>query len=175
LPKLSRLLLDTDINVDLEPLLRAIGFRPEFALRVGANVRNDADILRWARKHRYILVCHDKFKDKQTRLELYPEVYHHGGHIIQIGGGPSQDPYMSLAKILMFMQEWVNWFETNNGIVIVTGQTNKYQDARKLFTFVQGEIALEDSPVQTLKHRKLPQNPQKKHFRKQTPQEQQRF
>ena len=153
LPSLERLLLDADVNVELEPLLRAIGFRPEFALRVGVNIRSDVDVLRWARRRRYILVCHDKFKDRQTRIELYPELYRRGGKIIQIGGGPDQDPYTSLGKILLNREKWVEWFKNHDGIVIVHERINT-RDALKLYAVVQRKMPLEVSPEQTLKARK---------------------
>ena len=88
---------------------------------------------------------------------MYPEVYHNGGKIIQIGGGPDQDPYKSLAKLLMHMQEWLEWFKENDGIVIVKGDGIKKQDAHKLFKFVQAEMSLEVAPAQTLRSRKPPE------------------
>lgn len=177
LPKLERLLLDADVNVELEPLLRAIGFRPKFALQVGVNIRSDVDILRWARRHGSILVCHDKFRDNQTRVELYPELYHRGGKIIQIGGGPDQDPYTSLGKILLSREEWAEWFKNHDGIVTISGQRgmNKKRDALKLYVVVQREMPLEDAPVQTLSSRKPPRQQTKRRQKKEPPPEQQRF
>ena len=172
LPRLERLLLDTDVNVELEPLLQAIGFRTEFALRV-VNVRKDTDILRWARRHRYILICHDKHKDKQTQLELFPEIYHNGGKIIRIGGKPSQDIYTSLGKILLHREEWINWFKENDGIVTVhQGMTPR--PAIKLYQLVQGRMNLEVTPERTLRHRERSTRPRKPII-KQPPPEQQRL
>lgn len=175
LPKLERLLLDADVNPELIPLLRAIGFHAEFASSLRVNIRNDTSLLRWARRNRYFLVCHDKFKDKQTRVELYPEIYHRGGRIIQIGGGPSQDPYKSLAKLLMHRQEWLEWFKENEGIVIVKGHGVQKQDAHKLFTFVQREMPLEVTPERTLRHRKPSRQQVRRRPKKQPPLEQQGF
>ncbi len=174
LPKLERLLLDADVSVYLEPLLRAIGFRPEFALRVGVNIRSDRDILRWARRHRYILVCHDKFKDKQARIELYPEIYHRGGRIIQIGGGPGQDPYTALGKVLVNRQKWIEFFNEHDGIVTVHEQGMRKRDARELFTIVQRTMPLADEPVRTLRSRKPPRQQPRRRV-KQVPPEQERF
>jgi hypothetical protein len=174
LHKLERLLLDADVNIDLEPLLRAIGFRTEFALRVGVNIRNDTDILRWARRHRYIMVCHDKFKDRQTRMELYPEIYHRGGKIIQIGGGPSQDCYTSLGKLLLHRQKWLEFFREHDGIVIVHEQGMHKRDANDLYTIVQRRMPLSDEPIKTLKSRKPIQHHVKRRL-KEPPPEQARF
>lgn len=153
MPKLERLLLDADVNVELEPLLKAIGFYTQFALRVGVNIRSDLSILRWARRHRYILVCHDKFRDNQTRIELYPELYHRGGRIIQIAGGPEQDPYRSLGKLLLYRDTWVEWFKDHDGIVILSPNQIKLKDAHKLYTVIQKKMPLEIEPVGTLRHR----------------------
>jgi hypothetical protein len=173
LRRLERLLLDADVNVELEPLLSAVGFRTELALRVDVNIRKDVDILRWARRHRYILVCHDKFKDRQTRLELYPEIYHNGGKIIQIGGGPSQDCYTSLGKILLHRSKWREFFSEYDGIVIVHEQGMNKRDANKLYSVIQRKMPLSDEPVKTLRSRKPPR--QVSHKRKQPPPEQSRF
>ncbi len=173
LPKLERLLLDTDINVELEPLLKAVGFRTEFALRVGVDIRKDTAILRWARRHRYILVCRDKYGDRQTQVQLFPELYRNGGKVIRIGGSPSQDVYTSLGKILLHRQEWIEWFKGNDGIVTVhQGMTKR--DAQKLYQIVQGGMDLVDRPVQTLRSRKPPRK-QMKRRSKQPPPEQTRF
>jgi len=153
-PQLERLLLDTDVNVYLEPLLQAVGFRTEFALRVSVNDRNDRQILMWARRHRYIYVCHDKFKDKATRLELYPEIFNHGGKIIQIRGrdGPGQDIYKSLAKILLHREAWVAWFEQNqHGIVQVSTERMTGKTSHQLYTVVQAEMPLATDPETTLR------------------------
>lgn len=175
LPNLERLLLDADINIELEPLLKAVGFRPKFALHVGVNINSDTDLLRWARRHRRILVCHDKFKDRQTRLELYPELHRKGGKIIQIGGGPAQDPYKSLGKILLYREKWIEWFSEHDGIVIVHEQGMRKKDARQLYTIVQKEMPLAVTPVQTLRSRRAIHQRSKRSSRKQLPPEQQRF
>lgn len=173
LPSLERLLLDTDVNVEIEPLLKAVGFRTEFALRMGLNIRKDRDILRWAGRHRYILVCHDKYRDKETQLELYPDIYRNGGKIIRIGGKPSQNIYTSLGKILLHRQEWIEWFKENDGIITVHQNINK-KPAHKLYQLVQGDMELVRDPARTLRHRKrltLPKKPRTKQF----PPEQARF
>ena len=165
-PQLERLLLDTDVNVSLEPLLEAVGFRTEFALRVSVNERNDRQILRWARQRRYIYVCHDKFSDKQTRLEIYPEIYHHGGKVIQITGrrGPAQDVYKSLGKILLHREQWKAWFEEHqHGIVRVFTHGMKGQTALELYKVVQAVMPLAEDPETTLRDlstRRRTQQPQ---------------
>ena len=148
-------MLDADVNPELIPLLRAVGFHAEFAPSLRVNIRNDRNLLRWARRNRYFLVCHDKFKDKQTRVELYPELYNRGGQIIQIGGGPSQDHYTALGKLLVNRNDWLEWFKSHNGYVLVHSQGMKKRDANELYSIVQSKMPLETEPVRTLKQREL--------------------
>ena len=172
-PRLERLLLDADVNVDLEPLLRAVGFRVEFAFRV-ANVRRDRDILRWARRHRSFYVCHDKFSDKQTRLEIYPEIYDHGGKVIQITGGPQQNVYTSLGKLLVHREKWVEWFQSNEGIVTLSMERMRTQDAQHLYTIVHGTMDLAVDPEGTMQRRRI-RKTRRRRVGRQTPVEQRRL
>ena len=119
LPSLDRLLLDGDVNAYLERYLTAIGFDVVFATRVDVDIHDDTAILKWARRRRRIMVCHDKFRDRQTRRELYQEVYANGGRIIRIGGPPDQHPLTSLGKILAHRQDWLKFFSENHGMVVV--------------------------------------------------------
>ena len=174
MPKLERLLLDADVNPELTPLLRAVGFDAEFAPSLGVNIRNDRDLLRWARRRRYILICHDKFKDKQTRVELYPELYHRGGQIIQIGGGPAQDPYTALGKLLVNRKDWLEWFKSHSGYVLVHSQGMIKRDSSELYSIVQSTMSLVTEPVRTLRQRKRSKRRGKKRTRM-TPIEQERL
>lgn len=153
LPKLERLLLDCDINLELEPLLQAIGFRTESALRIGVNNRDDTEILKWARRHRCILVCHDRHRDRRTRIELYPEVYRNGGKIIEICGGPEQHPLTSLGKILAHREDWLAFFDDSSGVVSLTKDGMKKKRARDLYVMVQREFKLQTDPEETLRER----------------------
>jgi hypothetical protein len=124
-PELERLLLDGDVNAYLERYLTAIGFDVLFATRVDVDIHDDTAILKWARRRGRIMVCHDKFRDGQTRMSLFREVYENGGHIIRIGGRPDQPPLTSLGKITVHRQDWLDFFSENDGIVLVhmTGMT----------------------------------------------------
>lgn len=118
--------------------MQSVGFDVEFALHVGVNVRDDTAIVRWARQHDRIFLCHDKHQDKRTRLELYPEIYYNGGKIIRIGGAPDQDPLVALGKILAHLDEWRDFFGANDGMVVVHKQGINYLPSDKLYARVQG-------------------------------------
>lgn len=136
------MLLDADINAELEGYLKAVGFRVEFATRVPVNIRSDRDIVRYARKHRYILIRHDRTKDKKTRLEVFPEVYRYGGKIIQISGDTSQDPLTALGKVLAQREGWKEFFTHSDGIVVVHRSGIHYLDKHALLSKVQGILDL---------------------------------
>ncbi len=119
LHRLERLLLDGDIDPELADYLRAVGFEVEFAPRGSKLIRDDVKVLRLARKQGRILVCHDQHSDKETRLRLYPELYSHGGKILQIGGDSSQMAVTALGKVLVWRENWEPWFRENDGKVVV--------------------------------------------------------
>ncbi len=119
LQKLERLLLDGDIDPELAIYLRAVGFEVTLAPRGSKLIRDDVKVLRLARKQGRILVCHDQHSDKETRLRLYPELYSHGGKILQIGGDSSQLAVTALGKVLVWRENWEPWFRENDGKVVV--------------------------------------------------------
>ena len=140
LPRLERLLLDTDLDVDIQPYLEAVGFQTHFALHVDADERDDVALVRWARENCYILVCHDKHKDRTTRLELYPELKANGGHILRITGDSSQDVLTALGKILVNREKWRAWFKDNDGEVILKMDGVIYNPADKLYSMVEKHL-----------------------------------
>jgi hypothetical protein len=119
LQNLELLLLDGDIDPELAVYLRAVGFEVTFAPRGSKLIRDDVKVLRLARKQGRILVCHDQHSDKETRLRLYPELYSHGGKILQIGGDSSQLAVTALGKVLVWRENWEPWFKENDGKVIL--------------------------------------------------------
>ena len=153
LPRLERLLLDTDLDVDIQPYLEAVGFQPRFALHIEADERDDVALLRWARKNNHILVCHDKHKDRSTRLELYPELNANGGHILRITGDSSQDVLTALGKILVNREKWRTWFKDNDGEVILKMDGVIYHPADELYRMVERHLESAD-PAGRIRDRK---------------------
>ncbi|MBI4294947.1 MAG: DUF5615 family PIN-like protein [Chloroflexi bacterium] len=119
LPRLERLLVDTDVKATIVPYLRAVGFRVLLATKVDVDVRQDVAVIRWAKQHNRIVVTHDKYKDRKTKIKVCQEIYEHGGHAIQIGGDGNQHPLTSLAKILLYRKDWLKFFQDNDGMVLV--------------------------------------------------------
>ena len=140
LPRLERLLLDADLDVEIQPYLEAVGFLTQSALTISADHRSDVDLLRWARRNDYILVCHDKHKDRSTRLELYPELKANGGRILRITGDSSQPLLTAVGKILVNHEKWRSWFEDNDGVVILKMDGVIYQTAENLYSRVERHL-----------------------------------
>ena len=153
LPRLERLLLDADLDVDIQPYLEAVGFQTHFALHIEADERDDVALLRWARENDHILVCHDKHKDRSTRLELYPELYTNGGRILRITGDSSQDVLTALGKILINREKWRTWFKDNTGEVILKMDGVIYRPAHELYRVVEKHLESPD-PANRMRDRK---------------------
>jgi hypothetical protein len=153
LPRLERLLLDTDLDVDIQPYLEAVGFQTHFALHVEADERDDVALLRWARENDHILVCHDKHKDRSTRLELYPELRRNGGRILRITGDSSQDVVTALGKILVNREKWRTWFKDNDGEIILKMDGVIYHTADELYEMVERHIEGVD-PAERIRDRR---------------------
>ena len=160
LPRLERLLLDTDLDVEIQPYLEAVGFQTHSALHIEADERDDIALLRWAREHGHILVCHDKHRDRSTRLELYPELNANGGRILRITGHPSQDVLTALGKILVNREKWSRWFQENDGLVILKMDGVIYRRPDELYRMV-ARYVLDTDPAQRIGDRKpaLPSKP----------------
>jgi hypothetical protein len=149
------LLIDCDVNVELIPYLEAVGFKVVSALSLPQSTQsNDRKVLRWARRRQMIYVCHDHFKDKQTRIELYPELYERGGRIIQITGAPDQVPLESLGKIIINRERWRAFFKNNHGIAQVHSNMCVNRKSLELYIKVQAELGLVDNPEDSLKMRR---------------------
>ena len=121
LPRLERLLLDGDIDPELADYLRAVGFDVILAPRDDDLIRDDVEVLRYARRRSRILVCHDKHRDIETQMRLFPEIYYNGGRILRITGDSSQSCVRALGKVTVHYDEWSEWFRTNpqGGRVVV--------------------------------------------------------
>ncbi len=161
--KLERLLLDADVNARLVPYLRSLGFDVLFAPQVDVNIHDDTEIVKWARMRRRYFVCHDRFKDGQTRVKLYFEVYKNGGRIIRIGGAPQQDLLSSLGKILVQRRHWLEFFkEHSDGMVVVHEQGMREFTRDDLYRRIEGVIT---DPTSALERPRKPRPRQRRLFK----------
>lgn len=119
----ERFLLDCDVEVDVENLLATLGFKVEIAEASSVDIHDDVAILRHARKHRRILLCHDRHRDMATRWALYEEIALRGGQIICVsrgGRGHVQTPLEVVGILLAHSSEWRRFFdEKRHGRVLL--------------------------------------------------------
>jgi len=90
-----------------------------FAAKVKVDYRDDIAIIKWARSHGRIVVTHDRYKDRATKIRACQEIYENGGKVIQVSRGQNQAPLTSLGKILAHREDWVKFFQENDGMVLV--------------------------------------------------------
>ena len=124
-----------------------------FATQVEVDVRDDIEILRWARQHCRIMVCHDGFSDRETHIRMSQELYKHGGKVITIRGGPGQHPLTSLGKLLVHRYQWLEWFQENkHGLVSLTG--TKWTGRGRDYMQKQFQNVLEGTPLPPIGRRR---------------------
>ena len=134
MPRLEKLLLDGDIDPELGDYLKAVGFDVQLAPRDNPIIQDDVEVLRFARRRRRILVCHDKHADRATQFRLFPELYHHGGRILRIGGDSSQSLLTALGKVLIHYEDWSAWFKDHpSGGRVVVYSTKLSTDSAEEF------------------------------------------
>ena len=130
-PKLETFLVDSDCDPSLVELFRRLGFRSRSILTVRIP-NNDIAVLRWCIKYDYILVCHDKHKDTQTRYAFNSVMYHKRGRVIRVSGQPGQDALFALGKILVHRPEWQKHFAEESGQAVVHPGGYKFTNAKDL-------------------------------------------
>lgn len=123
--------------VDVEPYLRALGFDTESVLRVDVDHQDDVAVVKWARKHRRILLTHDKHQNRDKRKASrdskrsgkptpsgwYSEVADRGGKVIEIAGAASSDPLEVVGMLIQRRAVWRAFFDSvGKGVVYVHAQ-----------------------------------------------------
>lgn len=79
---------------------------------------NDVVWVKHARKHRRISITFDELTAKQGE-EVSQELRLRGGKIIRLQGGPEQDKYRALGKLLFHYPDWYPFLFTNNGVSVI--------------------------------------------------------
>ena len=144
------MLLDADVRVELLRLLAVVGFRPLTVLDLDdVDVHDDVDILRWARRRRRILVTHDHFRDRSTKVRMNLEIAERGGRVITLLGGPDQDPYTSLGRILVNRVRWREQFviRREHGVARLGQQNMEFWDRAELRRRLPHARALDEDLV----------------------------
>ena len=80
---------------------------------------NDVKWVKYARRKDRIAITFDEFKAEQG-VQIAQELRLRGGKIIRISGGPEQNPYRAVGKLLFHYPEWHPFLLTNDGICIIS-------------------------------------------------------
>ncbi len=120
LPRLDRLLLDTDVNPLVGRYLQALQFDVTYALSEGIDIRDDVRILRHARSTSRVMVTHDRFRKTETKVRLYRDLYEAGGCVIQLGGAAQGSPLEAVGRILIHRDDWLSFFHEHDGLMVLS-------------------------------------------------------
>jgi len=161
-PNLERFLIDTDVDPELNVLLRKLGFRSRLVLTLKIP-NDDTQLLIWARKQGYILVCHDKHRDAKTKHAFFSEMYYRGGWVIRISGEPGQPALWALGKILVHRPTWQKHFAENSGVAVVHPSGCNFTSANTLYERTRYSLRLpfDDPAIPLLERQPLPKRQRK--------------
>ncbi len=158
----ERFLADTDVDPEIVILLRKLGFLARSAHKIKC-VNDDTQLLKWARRNGYILVCHDRHKDTKTKHAFYAEMYRRGGHVIRVTQPPSQSPLLTLAKILIHRSNWLAHFQEESGEFVAPAfQEGSFKSAGKLYERITQQQQLPFCPESAI----IERHPLKSHSRR---------
>ncbi|MGD0794514.1 MAG: hypothetical protein ABR958_02815 [Dehalococcoidales bacterium] len=89
-----------------------------------ANLTGKIDDTVWvvyARKHNRISITFDELQ-KEQGIRISHELRRRGGKIIRLQGGPQQNTYRAIGKLLFHYPTWYTFFEkeNNNGVCVIS-------------------------------------------------------
>ena len=129
------LLADAGVPVELVRIILRLADDPQLTLNwqiqsvhdFGRSNDSDVEHLRFARKNGWILLTMDRLRGQTGKL-IGNELRSNGGQVLIVSGGPEQDVYRALAKLLYLREEWSTLFEA--GIAVIQlgdgGRIKKY-------------------------------------------------
>ena len=157
-----RFLLDANVVQEVGRLLKRLGFEVESVYHVPVDIRNDRAIVGWAHKQKYILLTHDRFRDRKTIEPVADEMRRRGGRVIIIHGSPAQSPYESVGKMLVHLETWTRLIRRRSGIVKVDRQSCTFKEPKDLLAILQKRLPVSKEIAAAVKERKKARKPRKK-------------
>jgi hypothetical protein len=103
-------------------MLRKLGWDIETAEHAKLTGKIDDTVwVKYARKQRRISITFDGLQKEQGRT-VSRELRKNGGKVIRVQGGPEQNPYRALGKILFHYPVWYEFFEidNNDGVCVIS-------------------------------------------------------
>lgn len=110
--------------------MRQLGWNVETAQEASLTGKIDDVVwVRYARNHDRIAITFDELRAEQG-VKISRELLRKGGRIIRIQGGPEQDKYRAVGKLLFHYPDWHPFLNENNGVSIIadvrTASCNNY-------------------------------------------------
>jgi hypothetical protein len=153
-------------------MLCKLGWDIETAVQAG--LTGKIDDTRWvkhARKNKRISITFD-YLQKEQGIRICHELRKYGGKIIRIQGGPEQNPYHALGKLLFHYPMWYKFLETDNndGVCVISDirlqscksytpeqyhQDNYPLDAEQFNKYIEKQKQKAILPIKHRKPRKL--------------------
>ena len=99
--------------------MRRLGWDIETAEEAGLTGKiDDTKWVKHARRYRRISITFDELRAGQgARIAL--ELRRYGGKIIRVQGGPEQDKYRAVGKLLFHFPDWYPFLVANDGVSII--------------------------------------------------------
>lgn len=116
---MPRVYTDASVVKPVVDLLERLGWDVETAQDAGLTGKID-DVV-WvvhARQHNRIGITFDELKAEQGE-KISQELRLNGGRIIRIQGGPEQNKYRTVGKLLFHYPEWYPFLNNSNGVSVI--------------------------------------------------------
>jgi len=114
-----RIYTDASVSLRVVDILIRLEWDIETAQQAGLTGKiDDVEWIIYAREHGRIAITFDKLKADQGARVAH-ELRKNGGHVIRIQGGPEQDKYRAVGKLLFHYPEWYPFLTSSNGMSII--------------------------------------------------------
>lgn len=165
-----KFLTDTQTNQRLVEALRKLDWdvRTAYDEQLGGKIK-DYLILRRANELDRVFLTLDELRG-ESGTEIARELRTNGGKTLQIMGGPGQDFYRAIGKLLFHYLDWTQFLEANDGIVIVSDlkqnckcftpeqyhQEYHSTDAKQFEQYLAGRAVAKLKPLKRRRHHDIP-------------------
>lgn len=115
-----RLLTDANTSQRFVEILRKLGWDIQTAYEAGLAGKNvDVPYIIHARKEQRIFLTFDNLRAEHG-VQVAQELRHNGGKVIRVAGGPDQEDYRALGKLLFHYPEWHPFLDAQSGVAVIS-------------------------------------------------------
>jgi len=111
---------DASANARVIDLLLQLGWDVETAQQAGLTGKIDDVVwIRYAKKHGRIAITFDELKGQQGE-KVSRELRQRGGNVLRVQGGPEQNKYRAVGKLLFHYPEWYPFLSASDGVSVIS-------------------------------------------------------